>query len=55
MGSVKHSMIEAQERGFYRSDKYICKDCVDGSFLSSKAEECSDAAHMCSFCDSENA
>lgn len=48
-------MIEAQDRGWCRSDKYICKDCIEESFLSSKAEEYSNAAHTCSFCDSANA
>jgi len=48
-------MNKAQERGWYSSDKYICKDCIEEPFLSSKAEECSNAVHTCSFCDSANA
>lgn len=55
MGSAKHAMIEAQERGWSNSDKYICSDCVEVRFLASKTDEFACHTHTCSFCGSARA
>jgi hypothetical protein len=55
MGGAKHSMIEAQERGWWDSDKFICSECIDEPFLATKAAEFSKSANTCSFCGSADA
>lgn len=52
MGRAKYNMIEAQERGWWSSDKYVCKTCISEPFLSLKTEEFSSENNACSFCAS---
>ncbi len=49
MGRAKQEMIEAEDRGWYESDGYVCPDCVEDEFLKSVISD--KACHQsCDYC-----
>lgn len=53
MGRAKQEMIEAEERGWYEPDGYVCPDCVEDEFLKSIIS--GNACHQkCDYCGEES-
>jgi RES domain-containing protein len=50
MGLVKHEMHLSEARGWYSVEKFVCAQCIEGSFLKDLIE--SNAEHnMCDYCE----
>lgn len=49
MGGIKAEMIEAEERGWYAPDTYVCADCVEDVYLKSLIENSSEVS-TCDYC-----
>lgn len=49
MGLVKRAMMDIEERGWDETDKSVCEDCVNDSFLKDQIREARQATH-CDYC-----
>lgn len=53
MGRAKQEMIEAEGRGWYEPDGYVCPDCIEDEFLKSIISD--NACHQkCDYCGEES-
>jgi RES domain-containing protein len=53
MGMAKAEMMEAEERGWYALDTFVCPNCVEDEYLKSLIEENLEA-NSCDYCGSES-
>lgn len=50
MGRVKHEMHEAESRGWYSVDKFVCSNCIEDSFLQDLIDRNVERS-ACDYCD----
>lgn len=55
MGSAKHAMMEAEERGWWDVDEYVCSNCVDEPFLQTLINRSGKSSWVCSYCGATHA
>ncbi len=49
MGRTKQEMIEAEGRGWYEPDGYVCPDCVEDNFLKEVIRDHA-SQRVCDYC-----